>query len=167
MTDADPPDQKDEPPATEGNPSATEEKSTAGEPSATEEKSTEGDPSATEEKSAAGDPAAPRLAWDVDTAELDKSAADDPTAVWDEQALRDAGLDELRDEQAVAAPATGPDVKGDSTQSVVVGRGGAPGFRARQQATRPPPSQGLSWPMTIALALALGAAVYFLVRLLQ
>ncbi len=98
-----------------------------------------------------------------------KSAADDPTAMWDEGALRAAGMSEIaggKPTSLAPAPATGPDVKGDARESVVVG-----GERERTKRSGSPaqtrPSQGLSWPATVALALALGAVVYFVVRLFK
>ena len=108
--------------------------------------------------------------------ELPSSAADDPTAMWDEGELRAAGMDEVADRAKSLPPAaaTGPDVKGDVRQSVVVGDekpGASP--QAQQAAPRPRPRRsadatgGLSWPITIGLAIALGLAVYFLVKLLR
>jgi hypothetical protein len=96
-----------------------------------------------------------------------RSAADDPTAMWDDAALKEAGLDELAgrtDARDAAGPATSYGVRGDRRNSVELGdredarssRGAAPKARG-----------GLSWPVTVILALALGVAVYFLVRMLR
>src|SRR5690606_19426750 len=80
-----------------------------------------------------------------------KSAADDPTAVWDEAALQAAGV-EPRSQSL--GPATRPDVGGAVTTNVQVR---SPGARARA-----PRARGISWPATLGLALAIGALVFFL-----
>lgn len=104
---------------------------------------------------------------------LPSSAADDPTAMWNEDDLREAGMEEVakRAESLPPPAATGPEVRGDVRQSVVVGDE-RPAPQAQRAAPRPRPgparpSAGLSWPVTIGLAVALGLVVYFLVRLVR
>lgn len=117
-------------------------------------------------------PGSPRDPADRD---LPSHAADDPTAMWDEGALREAGMEEVANRAKSMPPpaATGPAVGGDSRRSVVVGTGGdAAGPESADRTPRPrrrpsQPDAGLSWPITIALAIALGVAVYFLVRLIR
>ncbi|MEM9194453.1 MAG: hypothetical protein AAGF12_35075 [Myxococcota bacterium] len=84
-----------------------------------------------------------------------KSQADDPTDVWDEAALRAAGI-ELPG--MAKQPATSPR-NPEASDSVQVSDSIAP----------PPESKrpGLSWPLTLGLATILGVAVYFLVRMLR
>lgn len=97
-----------------------------------------------------------------------RSAADDPTAMWDDAALKEAGLDELAgrtDARDAAGPATSYGVRGDRRNSVEIGdREGAGSSRGAAPKAR---GGGLSWPVTVILALALGVAVYFLVRMLR
>jgi len=92
-----------------------------------------------------------------------KSAADDPTAMWDDEALRAAGMSHPgKGESRAATPATRPSVGGDSREKVIVGRrSSGPAGPARAA------SGGLSWPLTLLLAIALGVAVYFLVSYLR
>jgi hypothetical protein len=72
------------------------------------------------------------------------SMADDPTAVWDGDSLAAAGFD----------------VKtGKFTEPTAAARSIAPAKAA--------PRRGLSWPLTIALAIVVGLAVYFAVALLK
>ena len=82
-------------------------------------------------------------------ANVTTSAADEPTAMWDEDSLREAGLD------LGARSSSRPRSRGTGTD---------PGLSRmpRRQA-----SGGLSWTLTILLALALGAAVFFAVRALR
>jgi len=77
------------------------------------------------------------------------SAADAPTAVWDEESLRAAGVEMPAQEEAKQGTAP--------PQIETVSDTGGMGRRAG----------GLSWPLTIALAVGLGLAVYFLVRFLR
>lgn len=104
------------------------------------------------------------------------TAADDPTAVWDEAAMREAGLGELADKPppaAETAPATKPGVKGEDRSSVVVSV--APQGRtslgpALRPSIAPVPKKkggGLTWPVTFVLAAFLFAAVFALVRFLR
>lgn len=90
--------------------------------------------------------------------------------MWDDAALKEAGLDELAgrtDARDAAGPATSYGVRGDRRHSVVI-EDGREGERAPQGAgKRTRSGGGLSWPITMILALALGLAVYFLVRMLR
>lgn len=106
-------------------------------------------------------------------------AADEPTAVWDEQALRAAGLTDLlkrRTSDPPDAPGAAPTPAGDAPsivvdQSVVDQPSGAQSAAARATQTRksapPPASTGLGWGATLGIALALGMVVYFLIRYLK
>jgi hypothetical protein len=73
------------------------------------------------------------------------SMADDPTAVWDGDALASAGFDVKSGKMIEPKPAP-----------------------SRSEDTpKPPPRRGLSWPVTIILAIVVGLAVYFAVLLLK
>jgi hypothetical protein len=98
------------------------------------------------------------------------------TDVWDEEALRKAGLGHLVDEAPKAATsADGPKgpsivVSDDLSQPAIPAAKAAPsaGTSQRIHAQPTPPSRvGLSWPLTIALAIVLGAAVYTLIIFLR
>ena len=90
-----------------------------------------------------------------------KSAADDPTAMWDDEALRAAGMSQAGKGESRAA-ATRPSIGGESREKVIVGRRSSGPARPAHA-----PSGGLSWPLTLLLAIALGVAVYFLVTYLR
>lgn len=99
-----------------------------------------------EEREGAGAPAAgggPR--W----------AADEPTAMWDEDALRREGLDPALAPERPAA--TKPDVRGPEPAKVEAGAGAASGA----------PTAGLSWLATFTLAALVAAVVYVVVRMLR
>lgn len=104
---------------------------------------------------------------DEDEDDDERSAADDPTAMWDEDALRQAGMADIAgrtDTREAAGPATSYGVRGDARDKVVVGRTeAAPAPPART----PGQPGGLSWTLTIILAGVLGVAVYLIVRLLK
>lgn len=101
-------------------------------------------------------------------------AADEPTAVWDEQSLRAAGLTDLlskRPSEPPAPPAT-PGSAVPSDPSIVVERLDLP----PQQHLSPQPERpsrpsvpaaegGFGWIATVAVAVVLGAVVYVLIRL--
>lgn len=121
----------------------------------------------------------------------ERHAADDPTAVWDADTLRAAGLEDVLDRPETDPPpaATTPATKGRDSGPSMVAEGAvrAPDQpkRERPDATprephqvprptpKPPsrtvaPSSGeLGWGATIALAVGLAVAVYFLVRFLR
>ncbi len=95
------------------------------------------------------------------------TAADEPTAMWTDEMLRDA-VGEVA-EQVETPPATKPapappaPVTHDTARSHPPLRSGT--RRRPPVAAEPPPT--LSWSMTFALAIALGTAVYFLVTFLR
>lgn len=97
--------------------------------------------------------------------DLDASAsgADEPTAMWDFEELRKAGLNELGPlpehdatppvTQGLAASATAPSIVVEPEAT-----------RARSAVRAAQPSTELSWPVTVSIALVLGGAVYALIR---
>ena len=113
-----------------------------------------------------------------ESAEAFLHAAESPTAVWDEDALRAAGLEVPEGDEEESAPATAPDMAALPSATVEVavdlheeaeGTGSEPREtdpRPVTHAPRPEPP-GLSWPATLAIAAALGVVVYFLVRMLR
>ncbi len=125
----------------------------------------------------------PKPAEDEDHPDL-STAADDPTAVFDEGALRAAGLDVLVDNPVPDGPekaATTPDVKGEDRSSVVVSAnaknastssGSRPAADVRpasvaRPAAPPARSGGLSWTTTFLLAVVLGLVAYFAIAWLK
>ena len=102
-----------------------------------------------------------------------KTAADDPTAMWNEAALRAAGLTDIvgsnKPDSVPAPAATAPDVRGEDRARVVVARAGTP--RPGAPAPVPAPAEeeggGMSWGLTLGLAVGLAVGVYFLVRFLR
>lgn len=96
-------------------------------------------------------------------------AADEPTAMWDDSILKDAGYDQLashREEKPREAtgPATKREVGGDLGQGIHVSReaGAAPAA-----APAAPRSSALGWILTGVLAILLGGGVYVLIRFLR
>jgi hypothetical protein len=104
--------------------------------------------------------------------DLQTSAADDPTAMWDEDSLKDLGLDDIAERHSSRPPGPKPVAAAPVAAAVApanrLGHSTDPrvGPMVRR---RPPPkrSGGMSWTLTIALAVALGTAVYYFVRLLK
>jgi len=98
---------------------------------------------------------------------LGVSAADDPTAVWDAEALRKAGLDELGPlpEHVETAPATPASSAVRTAPSIVVDPKVTGSHRAAPQNAGS--RKELSWPATLGLAIALGGLVYALIRFLR
>lgn len=102
-------------------------------------------------------------------------AADEPTAVWDESALRAAGLSDLfakRDSAPPPPPATAPVSASAHDQSIVVDQESlVPKSPATPVPQAPAPAApqpgGLGWGATLAIAVALGALVYGLIRYLK
>jgi hypothetical protein len=108
-------------------------------------------------------------------------AADEPTAVWDESALRAAGLTDLlnkRKSDPPPPPATKSTVP--DRPSIEVSEDVARAAAAELAASRvtnpepmpaaepaPAPQGGLGWGATLGLAVVLGAIVYVLIRLLK
>ena len=99
-------------------------------------------------------------------------AADEPTAVWDVNALREAGLGELikqpGQEDSDPPPAATPAMRGNQGPSIVVDEAAA-GARARPgpNMKSTTASGELGWAATLGLAAGLGAAVYLLIRFLK
>ncbi len=103
-------------------------------------------------------------------------AADEPTAVWDESALRAAGLTDLLSKRksdpppAPATKSTMPDrpsieVSQDvSLQAQLVPPVQEPQFVAEPAA---PPSNSMGWGATLGLAVLLGAVVYAVIRFVK
>jgi hypothetical protein len=108
----------------------------------------------------------------------DSHAADEPTAVWDMETLRKAGLGDLANlpEGPDAAPAT-PAV-GMSRPSMIVDEQAEAAAKAAaaaqaaaasrdNSAPNAQPAQSGSWWSLVAMAIALGAAAYFVIRALR
>jgi hypothetical protein len=131
-----------------------------------------------------------------DDDDAESHAADEPTAVWDENALRAAGLSDLlrkRDSEPPAPPATVPAASGRTESSIVVdvnsivpketgsdrreasssardaSSGPARIVTPLPQASPQLASEdgGLGWGATLGIAVALGAIVYGLIRFLK
>ena len=108
-------------------------------------------------------------------------AADEPTAVWDEHALKAAGLTDLLKRRTSDPPTPGapaPAASGDAPSIVVDQSVVDQTSAARPAAARPTASGrgpvapssatgGLGWGSTLGIALALGLIVYFLIRFLK
>lgn len=86
-----------------------------------------------------------------------KHAADDPTAVWDEDSLKRAGFDEVV--KRAQAQAAGSAATPDPPPATPSGR--------HAPVTAPAPRGGLSWTVTLVLAVAVGLIVYVAVRLFR
>ncbi len=95
------------------------------------------------------------------------SAADDPTAVWDAEALRQAGLGDLGPlpEHVETAPATPASPAVQTAPSIVVDPRATGSHNAAPQ--KASAGKELSWPATLGLAVALGGLVYALIRFLR
>lgn len=114
---------------------------------------------------------------DFDDSGESSHAADEPTAVWDMETLRKAGLGDLANlpEAPEAAPATPAD--GMQRPSVIVDEPAEAAAKAAAaakvaadaaQPLAPAPTQGgSSWWSLVIMALALGAAAYFAIRALR
>lgn len=95
-------------------------------------------------------------------------AADEPTAVWDESLMADEGYSELaEDREANPREATGPattkNVGGEDGRRVKVSPDATGGHAAQPEGE----TGGVSWVITIAIALGLAVAVFLLVRYLR
>ena len=84
-------------------------------------------------------------------------AADEPTAMWNEESLQELALAPPSKQQESRAATKG----GSGGPSVEVSLGPASGQRSMSKVS------GLSWGVTILLALGLGAGVYYLIRFLK
>jgi hypothetical protein len=97
-------------------------------------------------------------------------AAEEPTAMWSDHALRDQGYEDLAEHRKVeprqeTGPATRLDVGGTANSRVELGSeltGGHPALKPRRAR-----KGGVSWAVTIALAVGLSVTVFFLVRFLR
>ena len=106
--------------------------------------------------------------------DISSHAADEPTAVWDVNALREAGLGELikkpGQEDSDPPPAATPAMRGNQGPSIVVDEAAA-GARAQPgpnvKGGSAAASGELGWAATLGLAAGLGAAVYLLIRFLK
>jgi hypothetical protein len=87
------------------------------------------------------------------------SQADDPTDVWSEERLREAGISLPGMAPTPATERTAP-----VEDSIVVA--GAP-EAPKPAPPRPTPRRGMSWPVTIGLALIAALAAYFAIRYLR
>jgi hypothetical protein len=114
-----------------------------------------------------------REAADIDEKGESSHAADEPTAVWDMETLRKAGLGDLANlpESPDAGPAT-PAV-GMQRPSVIVDEQAASSAKSatpaadKRMAKAQRPAQSGSWWSLLIMALALGAAAYFVIRALR
>ncbi len=90
------------------------------------------------------------------------SAADEPTAMWTEDMVRDA---QQGPQPVAAAPAPQP------AAALAAGSTSHPPLRSGTRRRPPVPAErepaSMSWALTIALAIALGTAVYYFVRYLR
>lgn len=101
-------------------------------------------------------------------------AADEPTAMWDEASMKDAGFKDLAKHRAEkpraeTGPATERGVKGELATKVNVSAELTGGHKAQPAAPAPssPSSSVLSWVITGVLAIGLATAAYFAVRYLR
>jgi hypothetical protein len=118
-------------------------------------------------------------AADFDESGESTHAADEPTAVWDVETLRKAGLSDLveKPESEPPGPATPAD-EAVKRPSIIVEE--KPSDKAAEdkpsdkaavipqhapRAAEPP--KGLGWPSLVGLAVLLGASAYFLLRFLR
>jgi hypothetical protein len=103
----------------------------------------------------------------MDDSELPANAADEPTAVWDAELLRQAGLDALGPlpDPSIPPPATPTSAAVQTAPSIMVD----PRTSGAQPITtgKPRPPKELSWRATLGLALGLGTIVYALIRFLR
>ena len=97
-------------------------------------------------------------------------AADEPTAVWDESALRAAGLGDIvsrRETEKAPPPATRAPVR-RADASIVVDEAATssaqPDAPRARLTSQPAAAGGLGWAATIVIAVALGAVMYFVIR---
>lgn len=107
---------------------------------------------------------------DIDDKGESSHAADEPTAVWDMETLRKAGLGDLANlpESPDAAPAT-PAV-GMQRPSVIVDEQAAAAVKTAADKPLAKPqreAQSGSWWSLVIMALALGVAAYFVIRALR
>ncbi len=103
-----------------------------------------------------------------DTVDDDMShAADEPTAVWDANTLREAGLGDLiKKPTSEPPPPATPAARGNQGPSIVVDEAAA-GAKAQVASHGHDADGELGWGATLGLAAGLGAAVYLLIRFLK
>lgn len=114
-----------------------------------------------------------------DTGDFDESgesshAADEPTAVWDMEALRKAGLSELANlpDQPESAPATPAEGMAQQRPSMIVDAEKAQAA-LQNQAPRPVPvaqqagAGAAGWAGLLALAALIGGVAYLAIRFLR
>jgi len=98
-------------------------------------------------------------------------AADEPTAVWDANTLREAGLGDLIKKPDSEPPpaATAPEKATKQAPSMMVDAVAAGGPIQHIAAKKKPAANSgeLGWGSTVALAAGLGAAVYLAIRFLR
>ncbi len=103
-------------------------------------------------------------------AEGESHAADEPTAVWDESALRAAGLGDLL-HRRVSDPPNAPATSGPGAAnppSIVVDQSiSASPLEPAVPASRVPARRDLGWGSTLLIAIGLGALVYLAIRLFR
>jgi len=110
-----------------------------------------------------------REAADFDEHGESSHAADEPTAVWDIETLRKAGLSELVGKPESIPPGPATSAVGTARPTMIVEE--KPLEKAAvipQHGPRAPePAKGLGWPSLVGIAVILGAGVYFLMRFLR
>ncbi|MBX3273040.1 MAG: hypothetical protein KF729_22445 [Sandaracinaceae bacterium] len=108
----------------------------------------------------------------TDSEEAMRWAAEEPTAMWDESFLEREGFDALLKDRAAnpreeTGPATVEGAGGKSRTGSVEISSEVTGGHPAVSAPRKRRSGGLSWALTLVVAITLGFAVYALVRLLR
>ena len=96
-----------------------------------------------------------------DDSGIDSSAADEPTAMWDADALKGLGLEEASKAHQDPAPRAAPVARAEATRPAPVAT--AKPVVKKRAAKK---SQGPSWAAVVGLAAAVGVGVYALVRYL-
>lgn len=96
-------------------------------------------------------------------------AADDPTAMWDEDSLAALGLGRPSTESAATAskPATASKRGANSSVEVTLGTAEDPTQGRVGHQTPASRGGGLSWSVTILLAIVLAVSVYLAIRYLR
>ncbi|HEY8428192.1 MAG TPA: hypothetical protein VIL20_07450 [Sandaracinaceae bacterium] len=107
-----------------------------------------------------------------DNPEAPRWAADEPTAMWDDSLLADAGYADLAKHRAEqprteTGPATERGVKGDVDEKVAVSSELTGGHAALPAPRAPKGGGALSWVLTVLVAIGVGVAAYFVVRWLR
>lgn len=119
-----------------------------------------------------------RGATDIDDASDATHAADEPTAVWDMETLRKAGLSELVDNRHESDPPTGPATPADGVAtrpSIIIENDGKPAIEPAPVVgkTAPPTTKhagqvnSFGWLGLVAIAAVLAIGAFFLIRLFR